>query len=153
MGKRADRSNPDQIGFDFDLPERSVEFAALAGLERQICAGVSDILHGVTRSRSVIAAEMSDLLDEEVSKGMLDAYASPAREDHKVPLSRFLALISVTNRHDVLDRLVRQIGGAVLVGEEIQTARLGDIDRRIEKLKAERREIAAHAPVIRRRRD
>jgi hypothetical protein len=153
MGKRADRFNADQIGFDFDLPVHDGATAMLAGLERQICAGVSDILHGETRSRTVIAALMSDLLDEEVSRPMLDAYASPAREGHKVPLSRFLALVAVTNRHDVLDRLVRQIGAAVLVGEEIHTARLGDIDQRIEKLKAERREIAARAPVIRRRRD
>lgn len=153
MGKRAERFNPDQIGFDFDLPARSTALASLAGLERQISQGVSDILHGSARSRTVIAAEMSDLLDEEVSRPMLDAYASPAREGHKVPLSRFLALIAVTNRHDVLDRLVRQIGGAVLVGEEIHTAQLGDIDQRIEALKAERRAIAARAPVIRRRRD
>lgn len=152
MGKRADRLNPDQIGFDFALPERRSAPASLAGLDRQISVAVSDILHGETKSRTVIAAEVSDLLGEDVTKAMLDAYASPAREDHRMPLSRFLALVQVTNRYDVLDRVVRAIGAAVLVGEEIETARLGDIDRRIEALKAERREVARLALPIRRRR-
>jgi len=152
MGKRTAKPDANQLGFDFELCLPSAGPAMLAGLERQISAAVGEILHDETRSRGVIAAEMSELLDEDVSRAMLDAYASPAREGHKVPMSRLFALVYVTNRHDVLDRLVRPIGAAVLVGEEIQTARLGDIDRRIEKLKKERREIATRAPVIKRRR-
>ena len=150
MGKRKDV--PGQLGFDFEALTVDTGPASLAALERQISIAVSDILHAEPRSRTVIAAEMSDFLDDEVSRAMLDAYASQAREGHKVPMSRFFALVAVTNRHDVLDRLVRHIGGAVLVGEQIQTARLGDIDRRIEQLKKERREVAATAPVIHRRR-
>lgn len=150
MGKRKDV--PGQLGFDFEALSVDTSPASLAALERQISIAVSDILHAEERSRTVIAAEMSDLLDDEVSRAMLDAYASQAREGHKVPMSRFFALVAVTNRHDVLDRLVRHIGGAVLVGEQIKTARLGDIDRRIEALKKERREIAIDAPIITRRR-
>jgi hypothetical protein len=68
---------------------------------------------------------MSDLLDEEVTRFMLDAYASEAREGHNISASRFLALIAVTNRHDILDHILRRIGAAVLVGAEIATARVG----------------------------
>jgi len=150
MGKRKDA--PGQLGFDFEALTVNTAPASLAALERQISVAVSDILHAEERSRTVIAAEMSDLLDDEVSRAMLDAYASQAREGHKVPMSRFFALVAITNRHDVLDRLVRHIGGAVLVGEQIKTARLGDIDRRIEQLKRERREVAIDAPIIPRRR-
>lgn len=106
MGKRADRFNADQIGFDFDLPARTGAPAMYAGFSRQISQWVSDILHGDPRSRTVIAALMSDLLDEEVSKAMLDAYASPARELHRMPVERFAVLVKITNRIDAADYLI-----------------------------------------------
>lgn len=152
MGKRKAKPNPDQLGFVFDPPAAASMPGELAGLERQVSMGVSDILHEDPRSREEIAAKMSELLGEDVSRSMLDAYSSPAREDHKVPFSRFVALVSVCNRHDVLDRLVRKIGAGVLVGAELHTARIGDIDRRIEQLRAEKREVSKLAPVIKRRR-
>jgi hypothetical protein len=130
-------------------PQPASTPAALAALERQICAAVSTMLHDDPRSREVIAAEMSVLLDEEVSKAMLDAYASPAREGHKVPFSRFLALVAVCDRHDLLDLVIRPIGAAVLVGEEVYTARLGHIDRQMARLKAERQAVEKMAPLIR----
>jgi hypothetical protein len=68
---------------------------------------------------------------------MLDAYASPARDGHNISFSRMLALVAVTGRHDLLDRELREIGAAVLVGEEIHTARLGHLKSKIAELTAE----------------
>ncbi len=148
MGKRT-RSAPGQLGFLFDPPAPASMAAALAGLERQVSEAVSDILHGDERDRDTIAAAMTRLLGEDVSRAMLDAYASPAREGHKVPMSRFLALVAVADRHDLLDQLLRPIGAAVLVGEEVHTARLGHLDRQIAQLQDERRKVAGQAPLIR----
>lgn len=144
--------HPDQFGFDFATPAPAQGEAALAGLEKRVSAMVGVILnsaHAAGRTREVIAAEMSALLGENVSRKMLDAYASPAREDHKVPFSRLLALIIVTGRQDLMDPLMRVGGMAILVGEEVHTARLGNIDREIAKLQAERKRIAGVAPIIR----
>lgn len=141
--------HPAQFGFVFESPQLASAPAELAGLERRISRAVSDILKGDDRPREILAAEISLLLDEEVSKAMLDAYASPAREDHKVPLCRFMTLVAVTKRHDVLDRLMREIGAAVLVGEEVQTARIGQIDAQIARLNDERKRLKATAPLIR----
>ena len=143
------RSHPAQLGFVFEVPTVASEPAELAGLERQISRAVSEMLKHDDRPREVIAAEVSVLLDEDFSKAMLDAYASPARDGHKVAMSRFLALVAVTKRHDVLDRIMRQIGAAVLVGEEIKTARIGQIDAQIARLTKERKGLAASAPLIR----
>jgi len=146
------KASPDQIAFAFDPPQRAAGVAGLAGLEQRVSGVVATILAteaAAGRSREVIAAEMTTLLGEDVSKAMLDAYASPARAEHKVPMSRFLALISVTDRHDLLDKLVREIGAALLVGEEVHTARLGHIERQIAALQAERKRIAGSAPLIR----
>lgn len=146
------KAHPGQLGFAFETPEAATGMAALAGLEQRINGTVGTILASAAlegRSRAVIAAQMTDVLGEPVSKEMLDAYASPARHDHKVPMCRFFALVAVTGRQDLLDPLLREIGAALLVGDEVLTARLGQIDRQMEQLKAERRRIAGSAPLIR----
>jgi hypothetical protein len=139
------------LAFGFDPPPPpAMGTASLAGLEQRINRDVGTALKGDPRPREVVAAEMSVLLGETVSKEMLDAYASPARVEHKVPISRYLALLAVTGRQDMLDPRLREIGAAVLVGEEVHTARLGQIDRQIKQLQAERRTVAGQAPLIRR---
>lgn len=143
------KAHPAQLGFAFDPPSLPRGAAALAGLEQRISAMVGAILNSDERRRPVIAAEMAELLGEDISVSMLDAYASPAREGHKVIMSRCLALVAVTDRHDLLDPIMREIGAALLVGEELHTARLGHIDRKIAQLKAERQQLAAAAPLIR----
>ena len=87
---------------------------------------------------------MSALLDETVSKTMLDAYASEARDLHNISAARLLAVIAFTERFDLLNLLCRRIGCAVLVGDEINTARLGHLkaqrmllDQEIKELRAQ----------------
>ncbi len=143
------KSHPDQFGFRFEAPRMSDKPAALAGLESQIASAVGTILNSITEPREVTAAKMSVLLADQVSRQMLDAYASPAREGHKVPMSRFLALVAVTKRHDVLDILMREIGAAVLVDEEIQTARIGQLQLTIDEANRELKRLKASAPLIR----
>lgn len=144
------RAHHAQLGFCFKAPQPATGEAALAGLEARIARTVGQIIASDGRPREVIAGEMTALLgDDTVSRAMLDAYSSPARDEHKVPFSRFLALVAVSGRHDLLDPLLRLIGAALLVGEEIHTARLGHIDRQIEQLKTERKRIAGSAPLIR----
>lgn len=151
MSSRA-RPHPNQLGFVFEAPRPASAPAELAGLERQISRAVGTILKEDDRAREVIAAEMSVLLEEDISRFMLDAYSSPARPEHKVPASRLLALVAVTNRFDMLDGLLRHVGAACLVGDEVHTALLGQIDRQIAALKAKRNQVAAKAPIIREKR-
>jgi hypothetical protein len=146
--KRRPALDPAQLGFTFEPPKPATSPAELAGFDRFISASVGQILKDDDRSRYEIAVAMSQLLDDEVSKLMLDAYASEARENHAISANRFLALVAVTNRFDVLDAIVRKIGAALLVGDEIRTAELGNIDRQIAALKQRRRSIEAHAPVV-----
>lgn len=141
--------HPDQLGFLFEVPTLPKGEAALAGLERRVNSMVGSILNSDPRSREEIAGAMSALLSEDVSRAMLDAYASPARDGHRVPFSRLLALVVVTERQDMFDPLMREGGMGVLVGEEVQTARLGHLDRQIAQLQAQRKQIAGSAPLIR----
>lgn len=150
MTKRRASISPNQLGFTFEPPVPARREAELAGLDRVIAATVSIILKEDARSRDEIAGAMSALSGETVSKTMLDAYASEAREAHNISAHRLLALIAATDRHDLLDGLVRRIGAALLVGEEIATAELGHIDSQMARLKARRKAVAARVQPIER---
>jgi hypothetical protein len=132
--KRRPALHPDQLGFTFEAPTRPARSAGLAGLERQVASAVSYALKDDLRTREEIAGAVTALIDQPVSRFMLDAYASEARDQHSISFTRFLAIIVVTNRYDLLDTLLRQTGAALLVGEEIHTARVGDIEARIAML-------------------
>ena len=143
------KPHPDQVAFAFDAPELDERAGVLAGLEQEIAETVGTILASTPMSRFEIAARMSELLGEPIRKLMLDAYASRARTDHKMPMSRFFALVLATKRHDLFDPLVRRIGAGLLVGDEIKTARLGQLDRIIQNAREEKRKLAQTAPLIR----
>jgi hypothetical protein len=140
MGKRRAPLDSNQLSL-FDAPVVSRGEAALAGLKKQTAAAVSTVLHEEIADRYEIAKRMSFLLDEEVSKLMLDGYSSPAREDHNIPAHRLLALIAVTGRLDVLDGLLRRAGFAALDEKELMLTQLGHLDRQMAEIKAKKREI------------
>lgn len=140
----------EQLGFTFDPPAPARRDADLAGLERVVAAAVAIALKEDTRSRFEIAGAVSALLDDEVSKAMLDAYASEAREAHNISAARLLALTAVTERFDLLDALLRRIGAALLVGDELRTARLGHLKAQEKALRAEIRKLEGDvAPIDR----
>ncbi len=144
MGKRQPSLHPAQLAFSFDLEAEAHRQGSFAEADRMIAAGVSRILKEDPRTRFEIAADMSELLDSDVSKWMLDAWSSEARDGHNVSFSRMVLLAAITGRADVLNALMRPFGFAVLVGEEIYLAEIGHleakrraIDTRLRALKAE----------------
>lgn len=150
MGKRRPSLDAAQLGFSFDVPVVPVGPASLAGLDRKVAAAVGIALKDDARSREEIAAAMSSMLGEEVTRWMLDGYASEARETVNISLHRFLALIAACKRPDLLDRLLREIGAAAIVGEEMMLARLGDIETNIKRLRDEHRALMACAKPLQR---
>lgn len=152
MTKRRASIDPAQLGFTFDPPAPARREAELAGFDRTVAASVALSLKEDGRSRFEVAGAVSALLSEDVSKMMLDAYAAEGRDQHNISAHRLLALIAVTERFDLLDALVRRIGAALLVGEELRTARLGHLKAQERALKAEIRKIeAATSPIERER--
>lgn len=148
MTSRRATPHPNQLGFTFEPPLPARCEADLAGLDRVVAGMVAAALKGDTRSRDEIAGAMSALLAEPVTKLMLDAYASEARADHNISAARTLALIAVTERYDLLDALVRRIGAALLVGEELHAARLGHLQAQRRALDAEIKKYTAAAQPI-----
>ncbi|NBB17008.1 hypothetical protein GVN21_16705 [Caulobacter sp. SLTY] len=143
MGKRKPAFDLGQMSLALGVPETVSSDGALAMLRRQTASAVGAILKGEPRNRFEVAGAVSALTDDEVTKLMLDAYASEAREAHAISFDRMLALVAATGRYDVLKGLLRTIGCDLLVGEEAFLARVGDLEARKRGIEAELKRLKA----------
>ena len=101
-----------------------------------ISSAVARCLNESDRSRTEQAEMLSFLLGEPVSVAMLNAYTSGARRDHRVPASRFIVIIAITRRFDLLDAILREVGGKALDANDAKIFEIGK--RYVESLNAER---------------
>lgn len=93
-------------------------------------------------SRADIATAMSDALKASVSKGMLDSYASQARE-HSISAVRLAALIEVTGDARALNVLLES-SGLIVVPQKYEALLRREKARELRE-RAEREEQAADA--------
>ena len=98
---------------------------------------------GHRRRRLYGAAYISRLLDADVSKWMLDAYASPARDGHAISFGRMLALVAATGQHDLLRPLLRQIGCDLVVGEQVYNLEIGHLEAVVHQANTRLRQLKA----------
>lgn len=93
------------------FPEEQVRAATFAArVSRAVAAALAD----ADAEREAIAARMSSFLGERVSPAMLDAYASQAREDHRISVPRLMALLHATRDRRLLELLAEPLGWAVI---------------------------------------
>ncbi|MGH8407193.1 MAG: hypothetical protein ACRESL_17090, partial [Pseudomonas sp.] len=95
----------------------------------QVSEMVSELLKGSELDRYEIAARMSRLSGDDVSKYMLDAWSSPARTEHNLPLYRAALLEEVCASHLLTNWQVHLRGGRVAYGREALDAELGRLSR------------------------
>ncbi|MGU9837574.1 hypothetical protein FIV41_20750 [Pseudomonas marginalis] len=95
----------------------------------QVSELISEILKGSDLDRYEIAARMSRLSGDEVSKHMLDAWSSPARTDHNLPFYRAPLLEEVCSCHVLTNWLAHQRGGRIAYGRDALNAELGRLER------------------------
>jgi len=100
-----------------------------ASLRARIAKAVSETLKAKAgdMSREEIAAAMSSWLGEEVSKHMLDAYASEAREEQTVPYLRLLALVHVTGDARLLQLGAEMFGHSVIEDKYLSWVEVGQL--------------------------
>lgn len=110
-----------------------------ASLANRIAGCVARTLTESKLSRDDIAAQMSTVLGGEVSKGMLDAYASMAKEDHIINVVRSIALMKVTGDTRLLQLMADQVGMVVIEARFEHAVRAEIYNAKIEELEAERK--------------
>lgn len=150
MGNR--RASTDDRQFDLFTAARPVSGpAAHAGVEAWVSAEIGLMLKDDARSREEIAGAMSAALREDITRWMLDAYASPARDGHNISFGRAIALMAVTENFALIEEAVRRLGGSVLWGDEIHAARLGHLQAQHDRIAAEIKKLRSTARPIERK--
>lgn len=122
------------INIEFDVPRPQMVNAC--EFRVQVSELISEMLaeaRGTGLERYDVAAQMSRLAGEDISKAMLDAWSSPARIDHNLPFYRAALLEQVCGSHQLSDLIVTVRGGRVSWGRDALLAELG----RLESIKEE----------------
>lgn len=150
MGRRKRTGDPRQMNFDdfFVAPEAGEGLpGSIAGFDHALRAALSSSLKDSPSSRYEVAARMSELLGDEVSKNMLDAYTADSRETHQISVVRFVALILATKDFELLALVAEQVGCRLLVGDEARLAARGYVREQIRLWQRRERELDAMEPV------
>lgn len=150
MPKRRSSLSDLQMAFSFDVPSPAVAAGDLAGYSAMVAASVGRMLRESRLDRPEIAKQMTAILAEPVSKAMLDAYASEAREGHNISASRWWALVAVTDRFDIADSIAKRAGARILSGDEIKAAELGHLQAEKDAIEARIKELRSTSQPIKR---
>jgi len=113
---RRDRGTLDLLDWQPSEPAVRFEAAQVRGatLGARICRAMAVALDECGASREDIAERMSEYLGVKVSKAMLDAYVSEARDTHTINIVRFAALVHATKDWRLLSLLPELFGFAVI---------------------------------------
>lgn len=119
-------------------PEPAVRFdegqVRGATLSARFCRAMAVALDECGVSREEIADRMSEYLGVKVSKAMLDAYVSEARDTHTINVIRFAALVHATRDWRLLSLLPELFGFAVVDDRYISLIRSVQIREKAEEL-------------------
>jgi hypothetical protein len=124
------------------FPEDKVRAATIASA---ICRGISVAMKECELSRDEISERMADFLGEPVSKNMLDAYSSEAREDHIINVVRFIALIHATEDRRLLELVADRFGWSVIEKRYLPLIELAHIHEAEDKLRRQRKSLTRRA--------
>ncbi|SNT06983.1 hypothetical protein [Pseudomonas segetis] len=136
------RHGKDDKTFDlFEVPQPTLAAPGQGNYSVQISELVGELLKSSEHDRYEVAARMSRLSGDDVSKAMLDAWSSPARTDHNLPLYRVPLLEEVCASHLLTNWLVGLRGGRVAYGRDALLAELGRLERTRDESARKAREL------------
>ena len=113
-------------------------------VDAELRAAISaDIKHakgstGRELSRYEVAARMSELVGQEITKSMLDNWTAEAHEKHRFPCQFLPAFVLATGGRRAFDVLSRRSGLFALPGPEALRAEIQRLDEEIRKKKKEK---------------
>lgn len=123
-------------------PQLDADMVRAGTLRGRVARAVALVLRDSQFPREQIAERMGDFLGEEVSKQMLDAYASQAREEHTISAIRLVALAHATADMRVLQVLMDPLDHAVIpvrflpaIDAEIKAERADELALRAEEMR------------------
>ncbi len=124
------RYNPSQLTMDklFEVPAAPKLTPGSLQFNNELRNVLSAILKQSPKSRYEIAARMSELLDEEISKNMIDSWTAESRRGWRFPFEFTAAFETACESYQLTELLAQKRGCKILVGEEVLLAELGKLE-------------------------
>lgn len=124
------RRHQDTLTLDlFEVPVARTPLPGALNFGLAVRHLLSDLLKASSRNRFEIAARMSELVGQEITKNQLDAWTAESREPWRFPLEYLPAFEVACETHQVTTWLADQRGCKVLVGKEALDAEIGKLER------------------------
>lgn len=111
--------------------------------QSRLSRAVSLACDGSGMSRPEIAEGMSSYLDVKISLNILNAYASPSRDDHVISVPRFDALLHVTRDRRLLEFVAADHGWAVIDRQYLPAVELAHLEQHKRNVEARVRKLRA----------
>ncbi len=113
----------------FEIPSPAEPLPATMDYRAAVSHLVGEVLRATPVDRHAVAAEMSRLSGREISKYMLDAYASEGREEFNMPFCLAPVLEAACESHAFTRWLADLRGGRLLLGRDALNAEIGRLER------------------------
>ena len=148
MSKSSRRfDNPNQLSMFDILKEmsegKSDEKGAFSIIDK-LRQSLRDAIKACPLSRHQIAGEMSHILNESISKEMLDSWTRESDENNgkntrHIPAEYLPAFCKVTENHEAIRIMGRLVGLFVVQGPEAMRAEIQKIDEEIKGLQSDKK--------------
>lgn len=118
----------------FEIPIAPVLTGGSLEYAIELCCALSDAITKSGLSRYQIAARMSELTGQEITKAQLDAWTAESKTPWRFPFEYSAAFEVACSTTCLQDLLGRKRGSRILVGEEALYAELGLVKKQREEL-------------------
>jgi hypothetical protein len=125
------RHHPDPLTLDlfFEVPTPHAPLPGALSFSLALRHLLSEALKSCPKSRAEIAALMSELAGEAITKHQLDAWTAESREGWRFPLEYLPAFEVAVETTALTAWIARVRGGKVLMGKDALDAEIGKLER------------------------
>ncbi|MCP1375352.1 hypothetical protein [Dyella lutea] len=141
MGGIRSRTSGGHTGDLFAIPVPASPLPGSMDYRAVVAHLVASMIAESGLTRYAIAAQVSELVNKDVSKYMLDAYTAESRDEFNAPAWLLPVIETVCKSHLYSNWLAEIRGGRLLIGRDALAAELGRIERQRDELGTQARTI------------
>ncbi len=120
----------------FEIPRPPEPTPASLDTGKEVRHLLSEALKKTTKTRYEICSRMSELIGNEISISMLNAWTAESREAWRFPLEYAAAFEVACETYCITEFLARKRGCKVYAGDEVRQAEIGRLESQMGELSA-----------------
>lgn len=130
MGRARDSRTADFFPDHFEIPLAPAPIGGSLKFDKEVAHVLSAALKDTPKSRYDVAARMSELTGDQITKEMLDAWTAESKKLWRFPFEYSAAFEVACETNCLQELLCRKRGSRILVGDETLFAELGRIQQK-----------------------